>query len=103
MDWVCRCLLVTFFPLFPLTVGVVDVDSFLAYHLEKGHGGVVISNPQSFATAHKLKITPGKLEGVEKPYICPYKGCGKAYKNPNGLGMELEYTGFVPFAPSTNL
>ncbi|KAJ3147231.1 hypothetical protein HDU86_008067 [Geranomyces michiganensis] len=28
-------------------------------------------------------------DGVARPYLCPHKGCGKAYKNPNGLSYHL--------------
>ncbi|KAJ3300344.1 Transcriptional regulator of ribosomal biogenesis proteins [Borealophlyctis nickersoniae] len=51
-----------------------------AYHLEHGHGAGLDGVPRP----------SGPQEGVEKPYICPYKGCGKAYKNPNGLSYHLQ-------------
>lgn len=70
--WVCMC------ECFPTIAACQSAKRIylLAYHLEKGH-----ANGAPFSQS-----AGRKLETVEKPYVCPYKGCGKAYKNPNGLG-----------------
>jgi hypothetical protein len=34
---------------------------------------------------------------VLKPYVCPMEGCGKRFKNKNGLGMFFGFFGFVFF------
>ncbi|KAI9193677.1 uncharacterized protein BJ171DRAFT_248070 [Polychytrium aggregatum] len=61
----------------------------LAYHLEKSHGeGSWVRTPRK----PKPKPSPknGPQSPVEKHYVCPFEGCGKAYKNANGLVYHLQ-------------
>ncbi|KAI8920217.1 hypothetical protein DFJ77DRAFT_507599 [Powellomyces hirtus] len=46
------------------------------------------TSPQPPPTTTK-KTSRKTTDPVDKPYMCPYKGCGKAYKNPNGLAYHL--------------
>ena len=43
------------------------------------------SQISSNARALPLPPQPSYLRKSDRPYICPVVGCGKAYKNPNGL------------------
>lgn len=51
-----------------------------AYHLENGHPDGAVFSGQNSAP---------KAGAADKPFVCPYKGCGKAYKNANGLSYHL--------------
>ncbi|KAI9099487.1 hypothetical protein DFS34DRAFT_649205 [Phlyctochytrium arcticum] len=60
----------------------------LAYHLENGHGGGTVSSPRT-PTPNTAK--PSREQGtVEKQWYCPYKGCGRTYKNLKGLVYHLQ-------------
>lgn len=49
------------------------------------------SAPKPNIAHHLRKPKPPVDKSLERPYICPQPGCGKTYKNPNGLKYHLQH------------
>ncbi|KAJ3416670.1 hypothetical protein HDV05_000500 [Chytridiales sp. JEL 0842] len=89
----------------------------LAYHLEKGHAGIPLPIVEPNGNdppkpPKKIRMTKKRRERLlrkeakkaeklaakqallaetnGKPYVCPHEGCGRAYKNKNGLLYHQE-------------
>jgi uncharacterized Zn-finger protein len=49
-----------------------------------------------FILKEGLKKRRGSSHPLNKPYVCPVPGCGKAYKNPNGIKYHARYGHSAP-------